>query len=52
MLIKFVELFSLPKDEGESLSPKGTVSKGETSELREACPPTTTCNTKSKNPLT
>lgn len=35
-----MESTSLPKDEVESLSPKGTVSKGETAELSEASPPT------------
>lgn len=35
-----MESNSLPKCEVESLSLKGTVSKGETSELNEASPPT------------
>lgn len=44
-----MELSNWPKDEGEPLSPKGTASKGETSELNEASPPTK-CNTKYNHP--
>jgi len=35
-----MESNSLPKSEVESFSPKGTVSKGEITELSEASPPT------------